>query len=301
MTLMTLGKWWGTRPRGAAAVRRTGSGSTAAAASGQAGHASRASRSVPRSRRSVGFAICGAILAVGLASSSAHRATAQEAPVPPDPEPAVATITVTNLAKGQILTPAVFYTHNAEAPPLFVPGDPASLELASLAETGYTGGLMNRLRAEGPSVFRVERLSRFIRPGNSAEIDVRFDADHRLVSSASMIEMTNDGFVSLVSAEIPCEGVKTYLLNGWDAGSEANSETCAHVPAPCPTPRRPGACSAGRSEGFVHVHGGVHGCGGFPPEIFDWRNPLAKVTIQVAVAKSPDGSLAAACPGRSTE
>ena len=298
---MTLGKRWGTRPRGAVTVWHTGSGPAAAGPSGQAGHASRRSRSVPLTRRSVGSAICGAILAAGLASSSAHRATAQEAPVPPAVEPAVATVTVTNLAKGQILTPAVFYTHSPEAPPLFVPGEPASLELASLAETGYTGGLMNRLRAEGPSVFRVERLSQFIRPGNSAEIDIRFDADHRLVSSASMIEMTNDGFVSLVSAEIPCEGIKTYLLNGWDAGSEANSETCAQVPAPCPTPRRPGACSVRSREGFVHVHGGVHGCGGFPPEIYDWRNPLAKITIQVAVEKSPEGSLAAACPGRTSE
>lgn len=294
---MTLGKRWGLRARDAMDVRNAGSGS-GAVASGQAGHVSCSSRSVPRIWRSFGSATCAAILAVSLASSSAHRATAQEAPEPaPVPvPPAVATITVINLAKGQILTPAVFYTHSPEAPPLFEPGKPASVELASLAETGSTGGLMNRLRAEGPTVLSVERLSRFIRPGNSASIDIRFDADHRLVSSASMIEMTNDGFISLVSAEIPCEGVKTYLLAGWDAGSEANSELCAHVPAPCPTPRRPGTCSVRGEERFVHVHGGVHGCGGFPPEIYDWRNPIAKITIQVAADRSPDGSVAAACP-----
>lgn len=288
---MTLGNQWGTRLRGVLAVRCTGGGSVAVA-SGPADRMGRGSLGVLRTRRSIGFAICGAILAISLASGFAHRATAQEEVVPP----AVATVTVTNLAKGQILTPTVFYTHNPEAPPLFVPGQPASLELASLAETGSTGGLMNRLRAEGPSVLSVERLSSFIRPGKSASIDVRFDADHRLISSASMIEMTNDGFVSLVSAEISCEGVKTYLLSGWDAGSEANSEICAQVPAPCPTPRRPGRCSVGGSEGFVHVHSGVHGCGGFPPEIYDWHNPLAKVEIQVAADKSPAESLAAACP-----
>lgn len=48
-------------------------------------------------------------------------------------EPAVARITVTNLMKGQILTPAVFITHNDQTPPLFVPGQPASQELAALA------------------------------------------------------------------------------------------------------------------------------------------------------------------------
>lgn len=289
---MTSGIWWDTRLHGAAAAGATGGDSSEAVPPCPGDRTGRGTPSVPRLRRSVGFAIWGAALAVSLASVSAPRAVAQEAPVPP----AVATVTVTNLAKGQILTPAVFYTHSPEARPLFVPGEPASVELATLAETGSTGGLMNRLRAEGPSVLRVERLSRFIRPGQSASIDIRFDANHRLVSSASMIEMTNDGFVSLVSAEIPCEGVKTYLLDGWDAGSEANSELCAHVPAPCPTPRRPGTCSVRGREGFVHVHGGVHGCGGFPSEIFDWRNPLAKITIQVAADKSPEGSLAAACP-----
>ena len=299
---MTLGKRWGIRARGEVDARNAGD-SSAAVASEPVSHMSCGSRNVPRTWRSFGSAICGAILAISLASSSAHRATAQEAPEPePVPvPPAVATVTVINLAKGQILTPAVFYTHNPEAPPLFVPGEPASLELASLAETGSTGGLMNRLRAEGPTVLSVERLSRFIRPGNSASIDIRFDADHRLVSSASMIEMTNDGFISLVSAEIPCAGVKTYLLEGWDAGSEANSELCAHVPAPCPTPRRSGACSVRGREGFVHVHGGVHGCGGFPPEIYDWRNPIAKITIEVAKDRSPAGSLAAACPVSGTD
>lgn len=290
---MTLGNWWGTRPHDAPAARDAGGSSAAAAASGQADPIGRAARSVPRAPWSVGFAVCGAILAASLAPSSAPRAAAQEAVVPPPP--AVATVTVTNLAKGQILTPTVFYTHSPDAPPLFVPGEPASSELATVAETGYTGNLINRLRAEGPSVFSVELLSRFIRPGTSASVDIDFDADHRLISSASMIEMTNDGFVSLESAEISCEGTKTYLLNGWDAGSEANSELCAHVPAPCPTPRRSGTCSVSGSEGFVHIHGGVHGCGGFPPEIFDWRNPVAKITIQVAFDRSPPGSLAAAC------
>lgn len=200
-----------------------------------------------------------------------------------------------NLTKGQILTPAVFITHDATAPPLFVPGEPASAELAALAEVGSTSGLTNKFNAE-VGVLRVTRLPEFIRPGQTKAVDIEFDAQHRLVSSASMLEMTNDGFASLIAAEVPCEGIGTYLLGAWDAGSEANSELCAHVPAPCPTPARSGSCTVNGDEGFVHVHSGIHGCGGYPSEIYDWGPAVAKVLIQVSPEGSPEGSLAAACP-----
>ena len=227
-----------------------------------------------------------------------HPALAQDGEA--DPEPAVAAITVTNLMKGQILTPAVYITHSPEAPPLFVPGEAASSELAALAEQGVTSGLINKFSAES-EVLAVARLSAFVRPGNSATINVSFDADHRLISSASMIEMTNDGFVSLRAVEVPCEGVATYFLDGWDAGSEANTELCSQIPAPCPSPPRAGSCSAATEEGFVHVHAGIQGCGGFPPETYDWRHPVAMMTIEASADLSPSGSLAAACPDRSDE
>ncbi len=221
--------------------------------------------------------------------------SAQEVQNTPAVEPAVATITVTNLTKGQILTPAVFITHSAEAPALFVPGEPASTELAALAEQGNTRGLTNKFNAES-EVLDVTTLGAFVRPTKTATVNVKFNASHRLISSASMMEMTNDGFVSLLGAEVPCVGTKTYLLGGWDAGSEANTELCSQIPAPCPTPTRLGSCSVGSAEGAVHVHSGIHGCGGFPPEIYDWRHPVARITIQAAPELSPAGALEAACP-----
>ena len=216
-----------------------------------------------------------------------------------DAEPAIATITVTNLMKGQILTPAVFITHSPETPPMFVPGEPAGIELAALAEQGSTIGLVNKFSAE-TGVLAVTRLASFVRPGRESTVNVKFDADHRLISSASMLEMTNDGFVSLLGAEIPCDGTSTHFVGGWDAGSEANTELCSQIPAPCPSPPRPGSCSAAGAEGFVHVHGGIHGCGGFPSAIYDWRHPVAKMTIEISADLSPPGALESACPGRSS-
>lgn len=245
------------------------------------------------------FAVVAVFAALHWAGTANHL-SAQEVQNDEEVEPAVATITVTNLMKGQILTPAVFITHSAEAPALFVPGQRASTELSSLAEEGDTSGLTNKFNAES-EVLDVTRLNSFVRPTRTATVNVKFDADHRLISSASMIEMTNDGFVSLLGAEVPCSGTNTYLLVGWDAGSESNTELCSQIPAPCPTPTRFGSCSVGSPERAVHVHSGIHGCGGFPPEIFDWRNPAARITIQASADLSPDGALEAACPDTATE
>ena len=32
-------------------------------------------------------------------------------------------------------------------------------------------------------------------------------------------------------------------------------------------------------EGYVHIHRGMHGIGDLAPEIYDWRNPVAAITI----------------------
>ena len=239
------------------------------------------------------FAIFGLFATLHWAGVASHL-PAQQVQETIQAEPAVATVTVTNLAKGQILTPAVFITHSDATSPLFVPGEPASAELAALAEQGRTSGLVNKFSAE-PGVLSVTLLSAFVRPTKTATVNVSFDADHRLISSASMIEMTNDGFVSLLGVEVPCAGTSTYFLNGWDAGSEANTELCSQIPAPCPSPPRPGSCSVA-TEGAVHIHSGIHGCGGFPPETYHWLNPVAKITIAAAPELSPAGALEAACP-----
>ncbi|MGH8621200.1 MAG: hypothetical protein ACRET3_03595 [Burkholderiales bacterium] len=36
----------------------------------------------------------------------------------------------------------------------------------------------------------------------------------------------------------------------------------------------------GDEEGYVHIHAGIHGIGDLPPEVRDWRNPVARVAIR---------------------
>ena len=74
-----------------------------------------------------------------------------------------------------------------------------------------------------------------VRAGNSSTANVKFDAGRWLISSASVLEMTNAGFVSPLAAEVPCEGARTQFVGGWDTGSEANVELRSQGPALCPS------------------------------------------------------------------
>lgn len=68
-------------------------------------------------------------------------------------------------------------------------------------------------------------------------------------------------------------------LTAYDAGSEANSESCAYIPGPpCMNPVHDDS----DSEGYVHVHAGVHGGegSGLDPAMHDWRNPAAMLEIK---------------------
>ena len=64
---------------------------------------------------------------------------------------------------------------------------------------------------------------------------------------------------------------------GTAAGTELNSEDCAFIPGP--------PCGSGGShdpaaaEGSIYISNGLHGLGGLAPEVYDWRGPVAKVTI----------------------
>ena len=90
-----------------------------------------------------------------------------------------------------------------------------------------------------------------------------------------MLSNTNDGFIGASGIEIYD---RRLTLVGYDAGSEANSESCAYIPGPaCGNHRHDDTAAA---EGYVHVHAGVHGGGDLDPARHDWRNPVAVMVIR---------------------
>ncbi len=98
-----------------------------------------------------------------------------------------------------------------------------------------------------------------------------------------MLLPTNDGFIALNSVKAPKRGSVTYYSPGYDAGTELNDEYCVNIPGPqCGGEGR--SASDDSVEGYVHIHRGIQGpvvglLAGFEDAVFDWRNPVAKITI----------------------
>lgn len=195
-------------------------------------------------------------------------------------------VTVTNLTRGQTFTPVLVASHR-EGVTLFTLGEPASPELAILAEEGATAPLAALLLAT-PGVRDVADSgpppAGFVSPGQTKTVvvDAGRGADH--VSVAAMLIPTNDGFFALNGVRAPRGNeMLTYFSPAYDAGTERNDETCASIPGPnfteCGGPGG-GAQPAGGEEGYVHIHAGIHGIGDLEPSVRDWRNPVARITIR---------------------
>lgn len=191
-------------------------------------------------------------------------------------------VTITNLTRGQQFTPVLVASHKAGVK-LFEIGQPASPELATLAEEGNTVPLASLLTAM-PEVLEVTNSSGLLNPGASVTLIVKTRGAFNHLSVASMLIPTNDGFFALNGVKGPrFQAVATHTSVAYDAGSERNDELCASIPGPsfaeCGGPGGGGAPTGGE-EGYVHVHAGIHGIGDLNTAERDWRNPVARIVIR---------------------
>jgi len=195
---------------------------------------------------------------------------------------AVYEVTITNVTRGQSLTPVLVATH-LPGVRLFRLGEPAAPELSAVAEEGDIGPLMARARSSGV-VFDLQSTSGLIGPGESQTIEIgaRGPFDH--ISAVAMLIPTNDGFFAVNAEELP-HGRERLVVDAraYDAGSERNDELCASIPGPffteCGGPGG-GGQPAGGEEGYVHIHAGIHGIGDLMASERDWNNPVAHVTVR---------------------
>ena len=191
-------------------------------------------------------------------------------------------VTITNITKGLQFTPILVATHRKSVA-YFNLGDPASPELALLAEDGATGPLEEALADTGAvrdtanSADVLPPGPPLLFPGQSVTLRISAGRGFDRLSLAAMLLPTNDSFVALNSVNLPRKGSSTYIAVGYDAGSELNDEICENIPGPvC---NGVGASPDEDGEGFVHVSSGIAGIGDLASDAYDWRNPVARVVI----------------------
>ncbi len=180
-------------------------------------------------------------------------------------------VTLENLTDGQIFSPPIFITHKGKYKLFHLRGR-ASDDLRLIAETGNTGPAAESANASR-KVLDVEALSVPLLPGELLTITIQGRRGARL-SLASMLVQTNDGFVGASGLRLPKEGVKSFHLRTYDAGTERNNELAEYVPGP-PF----GGTLRDPSNQRIHLHRGILGIGDIDPQIFGWEGPTAKLTI----------------------
>lgn len=159
-----------------------------------------------------------------------------------------------NTNTGQNFSPPVVVLHR-EGFRLFELGEPASAALAQLAEDGATGGL-RALAEKEPEVIEV-LIGPSVHRRRSPIVEMTFDAPPGAkLTLAAMLTLTNDGFTAARAIALPARpGQEVFVaLLAYDAGSEANTESCAHVP--CETH---GVRMTVGAEGVVQEHPGIRG------------------------------------------
>jgi len=201
-------------------------------------------------------------------------------------------VTITNITNSIVFTPILVASHRKKLS-LFELGSPAFQD--GVSESKGLEGLIDI--AEGGDVYLLTKTLEGINhvvevkdsgeplpPGHSVTVEVSAAHGARRITLASMLLPTNDGFLALNSVKAPKRGSVTYYSPGYDAGTEPNDELCVNIPGG-------GVCvGEGRSddgdldEGYVHIHRGIHGpsitfVSDLAADVFDWRNPVAKITI----------------------
>lgn len=195
-------------------------------------------------------------------------------------------VTVTNITRGQIISPVLIASHTEDFVPLFELGETATDELAQVAEDANLGPLGKAL-SEDTEVHDVVTLTGNIvpgpiLPGESASVMVEVKGKFRYISMVAMLVTTNDAFFALRGVPAPKKDSSVHRSPAYDSGSEANNEKCDYIPGPpCNNPE---ARAIGDAEGYVHIHAGVHGIvappNGLVPSMHDWRNPVAEIKME---------------------
>ncbi|MFC7132920.1 MULTISPECIES: spondin domain-containing protein [Salinibaculum] len=232
-------------------------------------------------------------------------------------------VTVANLTPGQPFTPPAVALHQPSVE-VFSVGEPANEPTQELAENGNLDPLLglieqtDAIRAaavgEGPLVPKDD-------PGDTGNpyyttVELSADASATHLTVVSMLIATNDGIVGVDTVELPTEvnESKTLYANGYDVGTEENTELYADLVPPAKT-----LISGGEPEGttesnpelaeddVIRPHPGIEGSGDLDASIYDWDEPAGLVhveridAVEEEVTETPEEETATAEEGTPEE
>ncbi len=200
-------------------------------------------------KRGLGLAVLSLIL------SACNHNDDNDLPDPPEPPPPVVysyEVKVTNLTNGQPLSPVAVVLHQEGQ--LWQLGEPASVELETMAEGGDNSGLLALSVVEA-----MASGSGPIGPGSDETIMVSIDnVANAKLSVATMLVNTNDGFSGLNGWDLGQLSVGdswSTVVGAYDAGTEANTESMGTIPGPADGGT--GFDAARDDVDFVAMHPGV--------------------------------------------
>jgi hypothetical protein len=161
-------------------------------------------------------------------------------------------VTVTNLTYAQPLSPVAVVLHNDSK--MWMTGEPSSQALEKLAESGDN----NEFISDSSALASVSGEG-VVMPGSAATITVNTtDRNAAFFTAATMLVNTNDAFAGLTGIDISTmaiDDIKSWNLNVYDSGTEANDEAMGTIPGPADGGT--GYDEARNDVDFVALHSGV--------------------------------------------
>jgi hypothetical protein len=203
-------------------------------------------------------------------------------------------VTIQNLATGQPLSPPVVATHQRGIS-MFTVGNRAIPELESIAEGGNQIPMLEMFQASALTTSAIDIGMPLTPAGttvggfsDSVSFVIEAQPGDRL-SMATMLICTNDGFTGLDAAHLPAHGSRVYLIAGYDAGSEDNTEASTDIVDPCsalgpmplvgdPNGNEDAAVDTQPPQAIAH-HPGIAGGADLDAGAHGWTGPIAKVTV----------------------
>ena len=206
-------------------------------------------------------------------------------------------VTVSNLTSGQAFSPPVIATHR-DAADVFTVDDAANEGIKEIAENGNNAALIEAL-GSNTDVFEFQQGETPLVPadnpggtdfGSEATYTIHANIEDRYLSLATMLICTNDGFTGLDSVTLPFRVGENLTLyaNGYDAGTEINTEDFADIVPPCQgligvssDDEGTGTSNPALAEdGIISLHPNVEGGDDLLEDVHGWTDPVAKIEIK---------------------